>query len=158
MIEHFAPEDSEDGDEAHHKRVRHQALAPLHTSNDEEFTRQEVQAVLEKFDPRKAPGEDALTSEILLHVFRSLPTAFTEIYECLRRGHFPKQWKRSMIIPVIKPGKEGLNDVGKYRPISLLNIVGKILEKLLIDRINYHLYSNKLLKGKQYGFLPQKIQ
>jgi hypothetical protein len=34
MIERFAPEDSEDGDEEHHKRVRHQELAPLHTSND----------------------------------------------------------------------------------------------------------------------------
>ena len=92
MIEHFVPEDSEDGDDAHHKRVRHQASAPLHTTNDEEFTREEVQAALEMFDPRKAPGEDALSSEILLHVFRSFLTVFTEIYnECLRRGHFPKQ-------------------------------------------------------------------
>ena len=77
-------------DEAHHKRVRQQVASPLRTTNDEEFTRHEVQAALDKFDPRKAPGEDALSSEILLHVFRSFPTVFMEIYnECLRRGHFP---------------------------------------------------------------------
>jgi hypothetical protein len=86
--------------------------------------RQEVQAALEKFEPRKAP-EDALSSEILLHVFRSFPTVFTQIYECLKRGHFPKQWKRSVILPVVKPGKEGLNEAGKYRPIILINIGGK---------------------------------
>jgi hypothetical protein len=105
MTEHFVPENREDGDNAHHKRVRYRVSAPLRTTNDEEFTMHEVRAALERFDPRKAP-EDALSSEILMHVFRSFPTAFTEIYnECLRRGHFPKQWKRSVIIPIVKPGK-----------------------------------------------------
>jgi len=59
IIEHFVPEDSEDGEEAHHKHVRQQASAPLQTTDDVEFTRHEVQATLEKFDPRKTPGEDA---------------------------------------------------------------------------------------------------
>jgi len=107
---------------------------PLHTSDDDAFTKQEIQAVLEKFDPRKAPGEDALNSEVLLHTLRSFATLFTEIYnECLRKGLFPKQWKRSIILPIVKPGKEGINEVCKYRPISLLNIGGKVVEKLLID-------------------------
>ena len=102
MTEHFVPEDSEDCDDAHHKRVRLQVLAPLRTTNDEKFTRHEVQVVLEKFDPHKAPGEDALSSEILLHAFRIFPTVFTEIYNvCLRRGQFPKQWKRSVILPIV---------------------------------------------------------
>jgi hypothetical protein len=34
-----------------------------------------------------------------------------------------------VILPIVKPGKEGLNEVEKYRPISLINIGGKILEK-----------------------------
>jgi hypothetical protein len=116
MIYHFVPEDSKDSDEEHHKHARQQVIEPLHTTTDEEFLRQEIQEVLEKFDPRKAPGKDALTSEILLHSYRSFPTLFTEIYnECLRRGHFPRQWKRSIVLPiVIKPEKEGFNDVGKY--------------------------------------------
>jgi hypothetical protein len=62
----------------------------LHTSDDDAFTKQEIQAVLEKFDARKAPSEDALNIEVLLHTFRSFPTFFTEIYnECLRKGLFP---------------------------------------------------------------------
>jgi hypothetical protein len=119
----------------------HTAAAPMYTPNNEEFMTQEEQAALERFDPRKAPGEDTLSSEILLQVFWSFPTVFTEIdNECLKKGHFPKQWKRSVILPTVKPGKEELNEMGKFRPISLINIGGKILEKLLIDRINHHLY------------------
>jgi hypothetical protein len=53
-------------------------------------------------------------------------------------------------------GKEGLNEVHKYHPISLINIGGKVLEKRLIDRINHHLHSTRLLNKNQYGFLPQK--
>jgi len=44
--------------------------------------------------------------------------------------------------------------VHKYRPISLINTGGKLLEKTP-DRINHHLH-NKLLNRNQYGFIPQK--
>jgi hypothetical protein len=85
---------------------------PTITNDNIPFTKQEVQAALEKFDPRKAPGEDALNSEILLQVFRRIPSTFTEIYnECLRRGHSPTSWKKSIIIPIMKPGKEEINGV-----------------------------------------------
>jgi len=100
----------------------------MHTTNDIPFTQQEVQAALKKYDSRKAPG-DALSSEILFQVYRSFPAFFTEVYnECLHRGHFPQQWKRSKIHPVVKPGKEGLSEMRKYRPISLINAGCKLLE------------------------------
>ena len=72
------------------------------------------------------------------------------------RGYFPKQWKRSIILPIVKPGKEQSTEVTKYRPISLLNIGEKVLKKLLIDRINHHLLSNRPLNENQYEFLSQK--
>ena len=56
----------------------------------------------------------------------------------------------------MKPGKEHSMDPSKYRPISLINIGGKVLEKLLINRINHHMYKNELQTDRQYGFMPQK--
>lgn len=157
LMDYFTPDDSAADDEDHHKRARQQMTKPMNTTDDIPFTKQEVRAALEKFDPQKAPGEDAINSEILLHAFRSFPALFTEVYnECLRRGHFPICWKRSIILPIVKPGKEGLSEVHKYRPISLINVGGKLLEKLLIDRINHHLHTNKLLNKNQFGFTPQK--
>ena len=59
-----------------------------------------------------------------------------------------------MILP-IKPRQEG-SDVSKFRPISLLNTGGKVLEKLMINRLNYHVYSRGYMNENQYGFRPQK--
>jgi len=55
------------------------------------------------------------------------------------KGVLPKKnWKIAKIIPIAKPDKEDSLDPSKYRPISLLNIGGKVLEKLLINRIMLH--------------------
>jgi len=74
----------------------------------------------------------------------------------LRRGYFPKEWKIARIIPITKPGKEDSQDPSKYRPISLLNIGGKVLEKLLVNRIMHHIYKSEYTNDSQYGFTPQK--
>jgi hypothetical protein len=63
--------------------------------------------------------------------------------------------EKSSIVPIIKQGKEDIRDVSKYRPISLLNVVGKVLDKLTIDRILHHVHSNAGFNSSQYGFTPQ---
>jgi len=73
-----------------------------------------------------------------------------------KRGCFPQSWKVAKIIPTIKHGKENNTDPSKYRTISLLNIGGKVLEKLLTIKIKYQLYKNKKSTNKPHGFLPQK--
>jgi hypothetical protein len=75
---------------------------------------------------------------------------------CLRRGVFPSRWKRAKLIPITKTGKENSDEVSKFRPISLLNVGGKVLEKVLINRINHHFFSHAFMNAHQYGFTPQK--
>jgi len=60
------------------------------------------------------------------------------------------------VIPVTKPGKDNSEEVSKFRPINLLNVGGKVLEKVLINRINHHANSHDFLNTHQYGFTPQK--
>jgi len=106
---------------------------------------------------KKAPGEDGITGEIYKSAFEIFPSYITAIYNgCLKRGIFPLRWKRARLIPITKPGKENSKDVSKYRPISLLNIGGKVLEKALINRINHHVFSHDLMNNNQYGFTPQR--
>jgi hypothetical protein len=47
-------------------------------------------------------------------------------------------------------------EVSKFRPISLINVGEKVLEKMLINRIMPHIYSNNLLNHNQFGFTPKK--
>jgi len=59
------------------------------------------------------------------------------------------------IIPIRKPDKENSTEVSKFRPISLIKAAGKVLEKPLINRIMYNIYSNNLMNPNQYGFTPK---
>jgi len=105
---------------------------------------------------KKAAGENGITAEIHKLTFKIFPKSMTALYNsCLKNGVFPDRWKKAKIIPIMKPGAQNSKDVTKYRQISLLNIGGKILEKLLINRINHHIYSTEFLNKNQYGFIPQ---
>jgi len=61
-----------------------------------------------------------------------------------------------VIIPIIKPGQEESEKVPKYRPVRLLDIGGKLLEKIMINRINHRVDSRGYMNENQYGFRPQK--
>jgi len=76
--------------------------------------------------------------------------------KCLKEGSFPRQWKKSSIVPIVKPGKEDNRDASKYRPISLLNVAGKMLDRIMIDRIMHHVHTSAGLNSNQYGFIPQR--
>jgi hypothetical protein len=56
----------------------------------------------------------------------------------------------------VKSGKENSDEVSKFRPISLLNTRGKVLEKLLINRISHHVFAHDIMNQNQYGFTPQR--
>ena len=45
--------------------------------------------------------------------------------------------------------------VRTYRPMNLLNMGAKVLEKLLINRINHQMYKHDILTDRQFGFTPQ---
>lgn len=157
MLDHFVPEDKESEDFEYHRSIRAENNIPIDTHDDHMFTQREIEDHLKRMDPNKTPGEDGITSTILRKVFEIFPKYMTAMYNsCLKTSTFPKQWKRARIIPIIKPGKEGNTEVTKYRPISLLNTGGKVLEKLLIDRIMHHVNSHQYMNENQYGFTPQR--
>jgi len=122
-----------------------------------EFIPAEVMKAIVDLKGKKAPREDGITGVIYQRVYKLFLTLTYNLYsECVRKGCFPKGWKKAKIIPITKPGKENVKDALKFRPISLKNVGGKVLEKLLINRIMHYIYSNKLLNTNQYGVTPKK--
>ena len=71
---------------------------------------------------------------------------------CLRRGLFPEIWKYANVVPVHKKNEKNVK--GNYRPISLLPIFGKILEKLMYNSLYSHFVTNELLNPNQSGICP----
>jgi len=158
MLDHLITDDGEEENE-HHKNTRKMIEEPIYTSDDAEFTQGEIKQTIESFNRKKAPGMDGITSDIFLRTFNKFPRIVTAIYnQCLIRGSFPRRWKTAKIIPIVKPGKENSMDPSKYRSISLLNIGGKVLEKLLINRINHHMYKNELLTEFNMALHRKRVQ
>jgi len=157
MVQKFAPEDNPEDDEEIHRETRAMTREPIDTEDDDEFTTQEVKNAVQDMGNKKAPGGDGIPNEVWKSVVTILPKYLTAIYNgCLKAGVFPNRWKKAKIIPVVKQGKEGSDEVSKFRPISLLDSGGKVLEKLLINRINHHVYSRGYMSDNQFGFRPQK--
>lgn len=64
----------------------------------------------------------------------------------------PADWKLSNVIPVFKAGDQKLAE--NYRPISLLSVPSKLLERIVHNRLLKHLLENDLLSPSQFGFRP----
>lgn len=114
------------------------------------ITLHEVKEIIKNTNPKKAPGFDLITGTILRHLpnraLRSITLIFNAI---LRTGYFPAQWKVAEIIVIPKPGKPP-NEVSSYRPISLLPLLSKIFEKLLLTKLQPYL--SDLFPQHQFGF------
>jgi hypothetical protein len=157
MLEHFTPDDKEEGDTELHKLATAQALELADTDDDIDFTVEETRNAVASMDKKKAPGEDGITGEVYKSAFKVFPRYITAMYNgCLQREVFPKRWKTAKLIPTVKLGKENSDEVFKLRPISLLNTGGKVLEKLLIKRITHHVFVHDIMNKNQYGITPQR--
>ena len=68
--------------------------------------------------------------------------------------YFPTAWKHARIIPILKPGKDTVLP-SAYRPISLLDTIGKLFEKILLSRILSEVSGRRLLRDERFGFRPK---
>jgi len=109
------------------------------SANWEPFSITEIDDAIARFKGRnKAPGPDGITSKILWAVHGCDPSLLLNMYNlCLQNGTFPEQWKRSRIVLLRKGNKP--EDVPSYRPLCLLNDIGKVLEFLLAQRLETHI-------------------
>ena len=113
----------------------------------------EIISVINNLDSSKAQGPDGipvrLLKETALQVAPSLRALFNN---SLNVGALPDEWKVANVVPVHKHGEKSY--VEHYRPISLLSIISKVLERCIFNNIKYHVYEQ--LSHTQYGFMPGK--
>ena len=78
----------------------------------------------------------------------------------LQSGEIPSEFKKAKVKPIFKLNSKDsdlLSTMSNYRPISLLPIFSKILEKLVALRLTKFLDENNLLYKHQYGFQRKKL-
>ena len=104
----------------------------------------------------KCPGPSKLRKKHFSNLPSNVLKNLAHIFECcMAAGYYPKQFKHAHIVFIHKPGTEK-HDPHNYRPISLLNTMGKIFGKILNTKLNLFLRDNNIIKESQHGFRSKR--
>lgn len=115
----------------------------------------EIENIIDQLDSKKATGFDGISVKVIKVVkFEISPILLFIISQSFKTGIIPKKMKIAKVSPVYKNGKK--TDLNNYRPISILPVISKILEKLINFRLFNFLEKNNLLYNGQYGFRRSK--
>ena len=132
MLAALFPDDNVETDSPYHRRVR---LAAACAPPGDDAPMVEI-GVLDKIVqslPNTAPGADGITAKIVKHAWK---VASREIYmmvqQCIEGGVFPEIWKEGTLAVLPKGNGKLLTDPKAYRPITLLPVLGKLLERVII--------------------------
>lgn len=120
------------------------------------FTIEEVNIAVERAKRKNtAPGMDNINGKIINVVHQICPSMLLGLYnQCIKEGVVPSGWKRARVI-LLKKGNKPEGEPSSYRPICLLNVLGKIFESLLVARLHEHIVSKGGLSPNQFGFTKQ---
>ena len=88
--------------------------------------------------------KEELTKQQLVHIFNA----------SLKSGIVPKVWKSATVTPIYKNGDR--RKVNNYRPISLLPLPGKMLERIVHTQLSNFLENNNLLTSQQSGYRKER--
>ena len=102
----------------------------------------------------KSPGPDLIPPDVVKIVVQKHGAILMRMYNnIIHKGAYPECWKRARLVLVEKPKKEGTSvGMAAYRPICLIDVLGKVLETILVMRLTREMEDRAPLSEMQHGF------
>ena len=124
-----------------------------HIFNLAKVSCQEVFNLIQKIPSNKASGLDNISARLLKEASPIVTRSLTFIINLsITTGIFPNAWKRARVSPIFK--EDLRTDPNNYRPISVLPVVSKLIERVVFNQLYEYLNDNNLLPESQSGFRP----
>jgi hypothetical protein len=106
---------------------------------------------INSLSPNKATGLDGIPSRFVRDSAPMISEPLSHIINLsIIQGSVPDDLKSARVVPLFK--KNDKTEVGNYRPVSILSVVSKVLEKVIFDQVQEYLLCNNLLYDFQSGF------
>ena len=107
--------------------------------------------VVQSIKPKKSSGDDNIGNSLLKNIINVIKYPLcVVINKSILSGIFPDLMKRAKVVPLFKSGDRSCTD--NYRPISLLPVISKVLERVVYNFTTKFLMDNKILYPRQFGF------
>ena len=120
-------------------------------TNDTMVCYSKIIKLLNDIDVHKSSGVDNISAAVMKDALLIMAPQLTSlINDCLHGIAFPKAWSSATVIPLPKSGND--REIGNWRPISLLPMPSKIMERVVYEEIYNRLEENSLISDCQFGF------
>ena len=123
------------------------------------FSKEKLKQVIVKCNDSLAPGPDKLSwwhLKIIIKQDECLTNIINIANACINLGHWLDYFKRLSMIIIPKPNKLSYDHAKMFHPIVLLNMLGKLIEKVIAKRIQFTVMKNNFIYPCQLGRLKFK--
>ena len=113
-------------------------------------SREEVRRIVTSLPMNKSPGPDKISARVIKDCLPVILGPLTDIINCsILTSTFPDNWKDAEVILILKDGDH--EKAANNRPLSLLAVVSKVLERIVLNQFNAYLTKNNRLTSHQSG-------